>query len=473
MPHHNQYGSLPNRRNMGQNKCTQDYRSPSEKCRNQNPDQHSQTIGPDGPVLLQDTILHETLDTFVHEKMIERAVHTKGYGAFGCFTAYQSMRPYTKASFLQRPGQVTYTFSRFSFAVSTKGTPDTARNVRGFSTKFYTDSGVFDLLCNHIPVFLVRDAMKFPTAIKSLSPSASNNLPNPLAFWKFVAETPESAHFVTLLYSDLGTLASFRCMRTYGVNTYVWENEKGVRRYVKYHWIPSCQECTLTRQEAAKLAGENPNIAGEELYNTLAGGETYQYELCVQFMNMDEACSLSFDPLDDTKVWDQEQFPLTRVGCLTLDRNVDNYQQQVEKAAFSPANLIDGIQLSADKMLQGRSFVYWDAQRRRIGPDFRDIPVNHEEKWSPDKMVSSGNGACISGTVMRSEIEKEDNFTQAGEHYLSLCQEARDHLVDNIASELYSAPEHIRNCVLSYLSAANQEYGARVQECMYWYQKQL
>lgn len=465
------YNNNSNNNSSHHPQSTNSSQVPQNQCIPTCKTQHSQTVGCDGPVLLQDTSLHETLETFVHEKIIERSVHTKGYGAFGCFTTYQSMRAYTKASFLQNPGQTTQTFSRFSFAVSTKGTPDTSRNVRGFSTKFYTNCGIYDLLCNHIPVFLVRDSIKFPDAIHSLSPSPVNNLPSTAPFWKYVAENPETTHFVTWLYSDLGTLDSFCCMKTYGVNTYVWENANCEKHYVKYHWIPKCKGKELSRQEAACIAGQNPNIAGEELYNTLAKGGTYEYELCVQLMKQEDACNLSFDPLDDTKIWDECQYPLKQVGVLTLSRNVNDYQNQVEKSAFSPANLIEGIQLSSDKMLQGRSFIYWDAQRRRIGPDFRMVPVNGEANWSPrTNLPDNGNGDCIAGKIQRSEIEKTDNFSQAGAHYLSLCPEQQAHLVDNIASELYMVPTEIQNCVLTYFSYACEEFAACVRERICWYQ---
>ena len=235
--------------------------------------------------------------------MIERSVHTKGYGAFGYFITQKSMKPYTSAEFLQTPGQKIQTFSRFSLAVSNKGTPDTSRNVRGFSTKFYTNAGVFDLLCNHIPVFLVRDSIKFPAAIKSLSPSPINNLLDPSSFWKFVSENPESVHFLLMLYSDLGTIDNLRRVRYYGVNTYVWKNAQGKKHYVKYHWIPLLGEKNIDRQMSVKIAGENPNIAGEDLYNTIANGKAVEFDLCVQLMSFSESYNLSFDPLDDTKVW--------------------------------------------------------------------------------------------------------------------------------------------------------------------------
>jgi catalase len=353
---------------------------------------HSQTVGKRGPVLEQDSILHETLETFIHTKILERPVHVKGFGAFGAFQATHSMREYTKLGFLQTPGRQVPVMVRFSLAVGNKGTPDTSRNVRGFSTKFYTQEGIFDLLCNHIPVLFVRDGIRFAEAFTSLAPSPVNNLIDPERFWKFVARAPEATHFVTWLYSDAGTIKSLRHIRGYGVNTYVWRNAEGVRRYIKYHWIPLAGEECIDRREAVALAGTNPDVAGKDLYDAIAAGNPAQYELRVQLMDPRDEISLPYDPLDCTKVWNEQNYPLLPVGILTLDRNPDNYMEQVEKVGFSPANLLDGAELSDDKLLQARANIYWNSQRRRLGQDFRSIPVNRQENWSPDEQVTSGAG---------------------------------------------------------------------------------
>lgn len=436
------------------------------------PGNHSQTVGDDGPVLVQDSILHERLETFVHRKGIERAVHVKGYGALGSFQTYQSMREYTKADFLQGAGRRTKVLVRFSLAVSNRGTPDSARNVHGFATRFYTEEGNFDIVGNHIPVFFIRDAMRFPETIAALSPSPRNNLADPGRFWDYLARTPEGTHMLTWLYSDVGTLASVRRMRGFGINTFVWVNAEGRRRYVKYHWIPLAGEEYLDRQQAEQLAAKDPDAAARDLYDTLANGGTVEYELCVQMMDPDDAQTLPFDPLDDTKVWSEERYPLIPVGKMTLDQNPEDYQTQVEQAAFSPANLVEGIELSADKMLQGRSFIYWDAQRRRLGPDFRGIPVNRQQGGqSPRKMVTSGTGVPVAGEQVRADIQKPDDFTQAGERYLSLTEDHRERLVDNIASELYLAAPEAQECVLGYLSAAHAEFGERVSARMEEYKQ--
>ncbi|USG68281.1 catalase [Brevibacillus ruminantium] len=423
---------------------------------------HSQTVGERGPVLEQDNILHETLETFVHTKIIERPVHVKGYGAFGYFQTVHSMAPYTKLCFLQTPGQEVPVTVRFSLAVSNKGTPDTSRNVRGFSTKFYTEQGVFDLLCNHIPVFLVRDAIRFPESIKAFLPSPVNNLMDPERFWSFVARAPESTHFLVRLYSDAGTVKSFRHIPGYGVNTYVWRNAQGVRRYVKYHWLPFDGVQVIDRHEAARLASENPDYAGKDLYDTLASGRTVEYGLYIQLMNPEDEALLPFDPLDDTKVWDRRQYPLLPVGRLVLNRNTSNFMEQVEKIAFSPSNLLEGAELSDDKMLQGRANIYWDSQRRRLGPDFRKIPVNHQEDWSPASLVTSGEGRYVEGHLVRSDLSKPDDFSQAGEYYHSLSSVQQEHLVDNLVSDLVGISDETTRVVLRYLYDASTELGERV-----------
>jgi len=423
---------------------------------------HSQTVGKRGPVLEQDNILHETMQTFIHTKIIERPVHVKGYGAFGYFQTVHPMGEYTKLSFLQNPGNVVPVAVRFSLAVSTKGTPDTSRNVRGFSTKFYTDEGVFDLICNHIPVFSVRDGIRFPESINALLPSPVNNLIDPDRFWSFVSRAPESIHFVVRLYSNAGTVKSLRHIPGYSVSTYVWKNSDGVRRYVKYQWVPFAGEQYIDSEEATKLAGENPDIAGRDLYDTIASGRTVEYGLYVQLMNPEDAATLSFDPLDDTKVWDETEFPLIPVGRLVLNRNPDNYMEQVEKIAFSPSNLLDGAELSDDKMLQGRANVYWDSQRRRIGPDFREVPINHQKDWSPAELVTSGSGRYVEGHLVRSDIPKQDDFSQAGEFYEALTSLQQKHLVENLAADLAGISRDTRKIVLNYLYQASPQLAESV-----------
>ncbi|RDW15125.1 catalase [Oceanobacillus chungangensis] len=424
---------------------------------------HSQTVGSRGPVLEQDMVLHETLQEFIHEKILERPVHVKGSGAFGYFQTIYSMSEHTKLSFLQNSNQKVPVMVRFSLAVSTKGTPDTSRNVRGFSTKFYTDEGVFDLLCNHIPVFSVRDAIRFPEFIKALLPSPKNNLIDPNRFWSFVASAPESIHFVVRLYSDSGTVKSYRHIPGHSVNTYVWINAKGIRKYVKYHWYPFEGVEYIGREEANRLAAENPDYAGKDLYDAIAVGKPVEYGLYVQLMDLKDEANLSYDPLDDTKVWDEKEYPLIPVGKVVLTKNPDNYMEQVEKVGFSPSNLLDGAELSDDKLLQGRANIYSDSQRRRIGAEFRKLPVNQQQNWTPANQITSGDGRYVEGKLERTSITKHDDFVQAGEFYMMLSPIEKEHLVENLASDMIVISSDIRKKVMEYLNKVSSDLAKRIE----------
>ncbi|MFD3449887.1 catalase [Microbacteriaceae bacterium 4G12] len=360
---------------------------------------HSQTIGSGGPVLEQDGVLHETLQEFIHEKILERPVHAKGFGAFGYFQTIYSMSEHTKLSFLQNSNQRVPVMVRFSLTVGTKGTPDTSRNVRGLATKFYTEEGVFELLCNHIPVFSVRDAIRFPEFIKALLPSPKNNLIDPDRFWNFVARAPESIHFVVRLYSDAGTVKSLRHIPGHSVNTYVWRNAQGIRKYVKYHWYPFEGVQYIGREEANRLAAENP----------------------------------------------------------------DNYMEQVEKVAFSVSNLLDGAELSDDKILQGRANIYSDSQRRRIGAEFRKLSVNQQQNWTPANQITSGDGRYVEGKLERTSITKQDDFGQAGEFYTKLTQIEKEHLVENLASDLKVISDDIRKKVMEYFNKVSSDLAKRIE----------
>ncbi|MGF9937455.1 catalase [Bacillus anthracis] len=427
---------------------------------------HSQTVGSRGPVLEQDSVLHEALQEFIHEKILERPVHVKGFGAFGYFQTIYPMSEHTKLSFLQHSNKKVPVMVRFSLAVSTKGTPDTARNVRGFSTKFYTKEGIFDLLCNHIPVFSVRDPMRFPETIQALSPSPKNNLLDPNRFWSFVARAPESIHFVVHLYSDNGTAKSFRRIPGHSVNTYVWRNAEGNRKYVKYHWYPFEGVQSITNEEANKLAAENPDYSGKDLYDAIANGKPVEYGLYVQLMDPKDEAHLSYDPLDDTKTWDEKAYPLIPVGKMVLNKNPENYMEQVEKVAFSPSNLLDGAELSDDKMLQGRANIYSDSQRRRIGPEFRKLAINQQQDWTPANQITSGDGRYVEGKLERTSIPKQDDFTQASEFYATLKPIEKEHLAENLASDLKVISDDIRKVVLGYFHNVSADLVKRIESAM-------
>lgn len=436
--------------------------APSQRRGGSQPSRYSQTVGERGPIVEQDTMLHEKNETFIHGTIRERPLHVKGFGAFGYFETVNAMTAYTKLCFLQRPSQQVPVAVRFSLAASNRGTPDTSRNVRGFSTKFYTEQGIFDLICNHLPVFTVRDPMRFVETVSAFNPSPVNNLMDPNRFWSFYANNPEATHFVLQLYSDLGTVKSFRHIPGYSVSTYVWKNEQGVRTYVKYNWVPLAGAQYIDSQEAVRLACENPDYAGKDLYDTIAQGKTVEYGLYVQLMNPQDEAALPFDPLDDTKVWDMLQYPLLPVGRMVLNRNPDNYREQVEKLAFSPSNMLEGAEFSLDRVLQGRANIYTDSQRFRLGPEFRSIPINQQANWKPSDEVTSGTGSYAGGRLERTAPPKGDDFTQPGQFYRSLSPVHQERLVRNMASDLGAAVPELQRIVIGYLSQACPELGEGV-----------
>ncbi|PWM45124.1 MAG: catalase [Clostridiales bacterium] len=454
-------------------------------------DKNSITVGPEGPVLLQDIQLIDKIAHFDRERIPERVVHAKGAGAFGSFESYGNAEEYTTADFL-KPNKKTDVFVRFSTVVGSKGSADTVRDPRGFAVKFYTNEGIYDIVGNDLPVFFIRDGIKFPDVIHALKPSPNNNIINSERFWDFISLTPEATHMITWLYSDRGTIKSYRHVDGFGVNTYVWVDKRGKKRFIKYHWKTMQGIETIDRHEAKKLAGEDPDIATRDLYNAIASNNYPKYELCVQIMDPADAQNLAFDPLDDTKVWDEVAYPLIKIGMMTLNKNPENFFAQVEQVAYCPGNIVPGVELSADKMLQGRSFSYLDTQRHRIGPNFAQLPINRSVSpvfnnqrdgamtydFNPSPINYSPNtlgnnqpyaankpeviGPFVEGEVCRIPIEKTDDFTQAGEHYNSLTKVEKDHLCDNIAVELKNANKGIQERVLEYFRRASPEFAEQV-----------
>ncbi len=459
-------------------------------------DNDSLTIVPDGPTLLEDIHQIDKLAHFDRERVPERVVHAKGAGAFGHFTTYRCMSKYTMADFLQGADHTTKVFVRFSTVIGSKGSADTARDPRGFAVKFYTNEGIYDLVGNNLPVFFIRDSIKFPDLIHSLKPAPNTNVVDPCRFWDFASLSPESTHMVTWLYSDRGTVKNYAKMDGFGVNTYIWVNRAGERCYIKYHWKTMQGIETIDRHEAAKLAGTNPDISTTNLYNDIKCGKFPRYELCVQFMDPKQVECLTFDPLDDTKTWPEDEFPLVKVGMMTLDNNPDNFFAEVEQAAFCPGNIIPGIEFSADKMLQGRSFSYLDTQRHRIGPNFAQLPINASVSpvcnnqrdgnmtyhynpcpinYSPNSLndniprpanIPVPKPMFTKGYIARTPILKQDNYTQAGIRYRSLSPCEQDHLADNIAIELYKCNKDIITRVLNNFAMASPEWADKVAICM-------
>jgi catalase len=454
--------------------------------------QNSLTVGRRGPTLLQDVNFIEKMASFDRERIPERVVHAKGAGAHGYFQVNKSMAKYTKAKFLHDPRKKTPVFARFSTVVHFRGSADTLRDPRGFAVKFYTEEGNYDLVGNNLPVFFIRDAIKFPDMVHAFKPAPDTNCDNDARFWDFISLTPESTHMITWLHSDRGTIKSYRKMEGFGVHTYKWVNDEGKAIYVKYHWKPKAGIETIDRHEAARLAGTDPDVATRDLYNSIAAGKPAIWELKVQMMEISEELNQDFDPLDPTKTWPEEKFPLMAIGKMVLDRNPENFFAEVEQAAFCPASIVPGIELSADKLLQGRVFSYTDTQRHRLGANYLQlpincpvVPINNNQRdgamqyaipkgtvnYEPNSLAGgmpceapAGSEAdyYLEGNVARQKISLTNDFEQAGEHYRSLNKNDQAHLVDNIVDSLGKANKTIQKRAIANFTKADLEFGKRV-----------
>jgi catalase len=337
--------------------------------------------GSRGPTLMEDFHFREKITHFDHERIPERVVHARGFGAHGYFQLYEPMSEFTKAKFLQDPTVKTPVFVRFSTVVGSRGSADTVRDVRGFATKFYTEDGNYDLVGNNIPIFFIHDAIKFPDVVHSIKPEPHNEIPQASAahdtFWDFVVSTPETTHMIMWLLSDRAIPRSFRMMEGFGVNTFRFVNAQGKARFVKFHWKPLLGVHSLVWDEAQKLAGKDPDFNRRDLWDAINMGEYPEWELGVQMLDESEEFKFDFDILDASKFWPEESVPVKIIGKMTLNRNVDNFFAETEQVAFHPGNVVPGIDFTNDPLLQGRLFSYIDTQLIRLGgPNFHEIPIN-------------------------------------------------------------------------------------------------
>ena len=338
-------------------------------------DEHSLSIGPDGPIVLNDHYLIEQMANFNRERIPERQPHAKGGGAFGHFETTQDVSRYTRAGLFQ-PGTKTDVLARFSTVAGERGSPDTWRDPRGFSLKFYTPEGNYDMVGNNTPVFFVRDPLKFQHFIRSQKRRADNGLRDHDMQWDFWTLSPESAHQVTVLMSDRGIPKTWRHMNGYTSHTYMWVNAQGEKSWVKYHFKTDQGIDFLTQADADEMAGKDGDYHRRDLFDAIKRGEHPSWTLQVQVMPFEDAKTYRFNPFDLTKVWPHGDYPPIEVGKLTLDRNPTDYHTELEQAAFEPNNLVPGIGLSPDKMLLARGFAYSDAHRHRLGVNYKQIPVN-------------------------------------------------------------------------------------------------
>ncbi|MGI6176533.1 MAG: catalase [Christensenellales bacterium] len=344
-------------------------------------DEVSLKAGVRGPTLMEDFHFREKITHFDHERIPERVVHARGAGAHGVFEVYESMRPYTKAKFLQNPNVKTPVFVRFSTVIGSRGSKDTARDVRGFATKFYTEEGNYDLVANNMAPFFMQDAIKFPDFIHANKPEPHNEMPQATAahdtFWDWISQNQESAHMVMWAMSDRAIPRSFRMMEGFGVNTFRFVNEQGRAHFVKFHWKPLLGVHSLVFDEAEKIGGKDPDFNRRDLWENIEMGNYPEYELGVQLLEEKDEFAFDFDILDPTKLWPEEEVPVRIIGKMTLNRNVDNFFAETEQVAFHPGNVVPGIDFSNDPLLQGRLFSYLDTQLIRLGgPNFHEIPIN-------------------------------------------------------------------------------------------------
>jgi catalase len=457
-------------------------------------DQNSLTAGQRGPVLMQDVHLLEKLAHFDRERIPERVVHAKGAGAYGYFEVEADVTKYTKAKFLSEIGKRTEAFVRFSTVGGEKGSPDAARDPRGFAIKFYTEDGNYDLVGNNTPVFFIRDPLKFPDFIHTQKRNPMTNLPDPNMFWDFLSLTPESIHQVTILFSDRGTPASYRNMNGYSSHTFKWYNAKGEYFWVQYHFKTNQGIKNLTREEARRLAGDDPDHATRDLLNAIEEGDYPSWTLEMQILTPEQAKDFRWDIFDITKVWPHSEVPPIKVGKLVLDRNPANYFADVEQAAFCPGNVVPGIAVSPDKMLQARVFSYHDTHIHRLGPNYHLIPVNASRhapensyqrdgfmrvdpngKGGPNYWPNSFGGPGpdpeageppfeVAGEATRYPFNHpNDDFVQAGTLYSKVMSDAdRDHLIGNIVGHLGNAQKRIQLRQTAIFFKANADYGGRV-----------
>ncbi|VEB35288.1 Catalase [Legionella sainthelensi] len=460
-------------------------------------DEYSLSIGPNGPIVLHDHYLIEQMANFNREKIPERQPHAKGGGAFGHFEVTEDISKYTKAAVFQ-PGTKTDVVIRFSTVAGERGSPDTWRDPRGFAVKFYTSEGNFDMVGNNTPVFFVRDPMKFQHFIRSQKRRANNNLRDHDMQWDFWTLSPESAHQVTWLMGDRGIPKNWRHMNGYSSHTYMWVNTQGEKFWVKYHFHTDQGIEFLTQEEADHLAGTDGDYHTRDLYEAIERGDYPSWTLYMQIMPFKEAETYRFNPFDLTKVWPHADYPLIKVGKLTLNRNPTDYHTEIEQAAFEPNNMVPGTGISPDKMLLARVFSYADAHRARLGVNYKQIPVNKprcpvhsyskdgamrienitDPVYAPNskggpKADSSKNPEVATweahGDFVRSAytLRKDDNdFAQANTLVRQVMDdEARNRLVSNVVAHLKNGvTQPVLARAFEYWKKIDQQIGERIEK---------
>jgi len=430
--------------------------------------ENSQTAGPRGPILLQDFILHEKMAHFNRERIPERVVHAKGSGAFGTFTVTHDISKYTKAKIFSHVGKETKMLLRFSTVGGEKGSADTERDPRGFALKFYTEDGNWDLVGNNTPVFFIKDPKKFGDFIHTQKRDPHTNMKSPTMMWDFWSLNPESLHQVLILMSDRGTPYGYRHMHGFSSHTLSMINSANQLHYVKFHFLTAQGIKNFTNDEAAQMKSVDMDFAQRDLLENIEAGNFPKWHMKIQVMTEAESKTYHINPFDLTKVWPHGDYPLIDVGTIELNKNPDNYFQDIEQAAFAPAHVVDGIGYSPDKMLQGRILSYPDAQRYRLGANYEQIPVNRcpfaTNNYQRDgQMRIDGNGgskpnyfpnsfdnievderykeppleldSTVAGWFDRNEKGEDDHYSQPG----NLFRLMEPHLQQNTISNIVGA----------------------------------
>ncbi|KKB36923.1 catalase [Bacillus thermotolerans] len=466
-------------------------------------DEHSLKAGERGPTLMEDFHFREKMTHFDHERIPERVVHARGFGAHGYFQVYEPMAEYTKAKFLQDPSVKTPVFVRFSTVAGSRGSADSVRDVRGFATKFYTEEGVYDLVGNNIPIFFIQDAIKFPDLVHSFKPEPHNEMPQASTahdtFWDFVANNTESAHMIMWNMSDRAIPRSYRMMEGFGVHTFRFINEQGKARFVKFHWKPVLGVHSFVWDEAHELAGRDPDFHRRDLWEAIEMGDYPEFELGVQIIEEEGEFKFDFDILDPTKIWPEEMVPVKLIGKMTLNRNQDNVFAETEQAAFHPGHVVPGIDFSNDPLLQGRLFSYTDTQLIRLGgPNFHQIPINrsvspvrnhqrdgyHQMNIDKGKVSYHKNGLRgndphpvpeeqggyahyqekVEGRKVRQRSDSfKDHYSQAKLFWNSMTDVEKQHIVEAFHFELGKVQDkNIRQQVVNVFANVDEQLAARI-----------
>ncbi|MGY1692855.1 catalase [Geodermatophilus sp. SYSU D01105] len=465
--------------------------------------QNQRTVGARGPATLENYQFLEKISHFDRERIPERVVHARGFVAYGEFEATgkwgdEPIERYTRANFLNAPGKKTELAIRFSTVIGGRDSSEAARDPRGFAVKLYTEDGNWDLVGNNLAVFFIRDAIKFPDVIHSLKPDPITFRQEPARIFDFMSQTPEAMHMLVNLFSPRGIPSDYRHMQGFGVNTYKWVNAEGETHLVKYHWIPKQGVKSLTAADAAAIQANDLGHATKDLYEAIENGDFPQWDLYVQMMSDDEHPELDFDPLDDTKVWPENEFEPKLVGTMTLNRNVTDHHNENEQSAFGTGVLVDGLDFSDDKMLVGRTFSYSDTQRYRVGPNYLQLPVNSAKgakvhtnqrggqmsygvdlgpgqnphvNYEPSIMgglreaeypTHDEQGPVITGRLTRKRIPRTNDYTQAGQRYQLMEQWEKDDLVKNLVDNISEAIRPVQERMVWHFFMCDDELGQRV-----------